>query len=64
MRFQVEIKQRGILSKDFWPLTKTSDYLSLIMPFKWPGPRCMKLTINGKLNLNGNYHRILDADWL
>ena len=28
--FQVEIKQMGILSKDFWPLTNTPDYLSLI----------------------------------
>ena len=25
---------------------------------------CIKLTINGKLDFNGNYHRILDADWL
>ena len=25
--FQVEIKQMGILSKDFWPLTNTPDYL-------------------------------------
>ena len=24
----------------------------------------MKLTINGKLDFNGNFHRILDADWL
>ena len=31
---------------------------------KWPGPRCIKLTINGKLDFNGNYYRILDADWL
>ena len=29
-----------------------------------PGPRCIKLTINGKLDFNGNFHRILDADWL
>ena len=29
-----------------------------------PGPRCIKLTINGKLDFNGNYHRILDGDWL
>ena len=29
-----------------------------------PGPRCIKLTINGKYNFNGNFHRILDADWL
>ena len=28
------------------------------------GPRCIKLTINGKLDFNGNYHRIFDADWL
>ena len=28
-----------------------------------PGPRCIKLTINGKLDFNDNYHRILDADW-
>ena len=28
------------------------------------GPGCIKLTINGKLDLNGNYHRILGADWL
>ena len=28
------------------------------------GPRCIKLTINGKLDFNGNYHKILDADWL
>ena len=27
-------------------------------------PYCIKLTINGKLDLNGNFHRILDADWL
>ena len=27
------------------------------------GPRCIKLTINGKLDFNGNYHRILDTDW-
>ena len=25
---------------------------------------CIKLTINGKLDFNGNFHRILDADWL
>ena len=25
--FQVEIKQMGMLSKDFWPLTNTPDYL-------------------------------------
>ena len=31
---------------------------------KAPGPHCIKLTINGKLDFNGNYHRILDADWL
>ena len=29
-----------------------------------PGPRCIKLNINGNLDFNGNYHRILDADWL
>ena len=29
-----------------------------------PGPRCIKLTINGKLDFNGNLNRILDADWL
>ena len=28
------------------------------------GPCCIKLTINGKLDFNGNYHRILDTDWL
>ena len=28
------------------------------------GPRCIKLTSNGKLDFNGNFHRILDADWL
>ena len=28
------------------------------------GPRCIKHTINGKLDFNGNFHRILDADWL
>ena len=28
------------------------------------GSRCIKLTINGKLDFNGNFHRILDADWL
>ena len=29
-----------------------------------PGPRCIKLTIYGKLDINGNFNRILDADWL
>ena len=32
-----------------------------------PGPRCIKLAINDKLDFNGNFHRIfrsLDADWL
>ena len=29
-----------------------------------PVPRCIKLTINGKLDFNGNFHRIFDADWL
>ena len=29
-----------------------------------PGARCIKLTINCKLDFNGNFHRILDADWL
>ena len=28
------------------------------------GPRCIKLTINGKLDFHGKFHRILDADWL
>ena len=28
------------------------------------GPRCIKLTINDKLDFNGNFHRTLDADWL
>ena len=28
------------------------------------GPCCIKLTINGKLDFNGNFHIILDADWL
>ena len=31
---------------------------------KSPWPRCIKLTINGKSDFNGNFHRILDADWL
>ena len=29
-----------------------------------PGLRCIKVTIYGKLDFNGNFHRILDADWL
>ena len=29
-----------------------------------PGPHYIKLTISGKLEFNGNYHQILDADWL
>ena len=29
-----------------------------------PGPCCIKLTINGNFAFNGNFHRILDADWL
>ena len=33
-------------------------------PREWYWPRCIKLTINGKLDFNGNFHRILDADWL
>ena len=31
---------------------------------KQSGPRCIKLTINGKLDFNGNFYRILHADWL
>ena len=27
-------------------------------------PCCIKLTINGKLDSDGNFHRNLDADWL
>ena len=32
--------------------------------FSRSGPHCIKLTSNGKLDFNGNFHRILDADWL
>ena len=28
------------------------------------GPRCITLTINGKLDFKGNFHRTFDADWL
>ena len=28
------------------------------------GPGCITLTINGNFAFNGNFHRILDADWL
>ena len=35
------------------------------LPYQTSGPRCIKLyTINGKLDFNGKFHRILDADWL
>ena len=29
-----------------------------------PGPRCIKLAINGNKGFNGNFHRIIGADWL
>ena len=29
-----------------------------------PRPLCTKLTIDGNFAINGNYHRILDFDWL
>ena len=29
-----------------------------------PGSRCIKRTINGKLDFNVNFHKILNADWL
>ena len=39
-------------------------FFLLVILIHRPGPRCIKLTINGKMDVNGNYHRILDADWL
>ena len=39
-------------------------YIATILLSVIPGSCCIKLTINGQLDFNGNYHRILDADWL
>ena len=43
---------------------KYENELSILSKIVSSGPCCIKLIINGKLNFNGNYHRVLDADWL
>ena len=64
MSYFFHLTSKGRTMEDIHSVDNEPCFLSNLLLKVRQRPCCIKLTINGKLDFNYNFHRILDADWL